>query len=107
MVLASRLLAPRAPLNRLLTTSLRTYSTAQRTSDRVPTNDAHPPTPAQNVSESNAPLVESAVEAEEKRVMQAPNRKGVWSRSQAPREVAMSGPRFEQTVMEMQVRTHD
>jgi NADH dehydrogenase (ubiquinone) Fe-S protein 6 len=37
--------------------------------------------------------------------MQAPNRQGIWSRSQAPREKAMVGPRFEQTIMEDQVRT--
>ena len=35
--------------------------------------------------------------------MQSPNRKTVWSRSQNPREMAMSGPRFEQTIMEDQV----
>lgn len=42
-------------------------------------------------------------DAERRRVMQAPNRKEVWSRSQQPRELAMSGPRFEQTIMEYQV----
>jgi len=36
--------------------------------------------------------------------MQAPNRKGVWSRSQNLREKAMSGPRFEQTIMDLQPR---
>lgn len=35
---------------------------------------------------------------------QAPNKKGIWSRNQQPREVAMTGPRFEQTIMEDQVR---
>ena len=35
--------------------------------------------------------------------MQAPNREGIWSRSQKPRAEAMVGPRFEQTVMEDQV----
>ena len=48
-------------------------------------------------------LQESAGEAEERRVMQAPNRKGIWSRSQKPRAEAMVGPRFEQTIMEDQV----
>jgi len=42
-------------------------------------------------------------DAERRRQLQAPNRKEVWSRSQQPREVAMSGPRFEQTIMELQV----
>ena len=49
-------------------------------------------------------LQESAQAAEERRAMQAPNRAEIWSRSQQPRERAMSGPRFEQTIMEWQVR---
>lgn len=48
-------------------------------------------------------LVESQELGEERRVMQAPNRKSVWSRSQNPREKAMVGPRFEQTIMLDQV----
>lgn len=48
-------------------------------------------------------LQESVAEGEERRVMQAPNRRGVWSRSQQEREKAMVGPRFEQTIMEDQV----
>lgn len=36
---------------------------------------------------------------------QAPNRKEIWSRSQRPRDVAMTGPRFEQTDFDLQVRT--
>jgi len=49
-------------------------------------------------------LVEDPEEGEQKRTMQAPNRAGIWSRSQQPRATAMMGPRFEQTVMEDQVR---
>ena len=93
------------------------YSTSSdRTSDRIPTNDTSPPKPVQNVSDSNAvpispqglrdsdrPLQEMPEDSERQRVMQAPNRKEVWSRSQQPRERAMSGPRFEQTIMEYQV----
>ena len=99
---------------------LRPYSTSDRTSDRVPTNDPSPPKPVQNVSESNAvpvspqglrdsdrPLQEMPEDSERQRVMQAPNREGPWSRSQQPREMAMSGPRFEQTIMEYQVRSVD
>jgi len=48
------------------------------------------------------PLQENAGDAEKLRMMQAPNRIGVWSRSQNPRAKAMSGPRFEQTIMEYQ-----
>ena len=102
--------------------SLRPYSTSSdrtssdKTSDRIPTNDPSPPNPVQNVSDSNAvpmspqglrdsdrPLQEMPEDSERQRVMQAPNRKEVWSRSQQPRERAMSGPRFEQTIMEYQV----
>ncbi|MCJ1305320.1 hypothetical protein MMC08_008134 [Hypocenomyce scalaris] len=91
----------------------RTYATADRTSDRVPTNDPDPPKPVQNVSESNAvpmsamglqdaDLQELPEDAEKQRQMQAPNRAQVWSRSQQPRDRAMSGPRFEQTLMDYQ-----
>ena len=93
----------------------RLYSTAERTSDRVATNDPNPPKPAPNVSESNesptdtagglrdAALQEMRDDAEQQRQMQAPNRETTWSRSQAPRDLAMSGPRFEQTIMGLQV----
>ncbi|RYP69254.1 hypothetical protein DL771_006222 [Monosporascus sp. 5C6A] len=42
------------------------------------------------------------VENEERGLSQAPNRKEIWSRSQKPRAVAMSGPRFEQTDFSLQ-----
>jgi hypothetical protein len=51
----------------------------------------------------DATLVESTEAAEKMRTMQAPNRKGIWSRSQQPREKAMVGPRFEQSIMGDQV----
>ncbi|WZH44858.1 zf-CHCC domain-containing protein [Fusarium acuminatum] len=35
-------------------------------------------------------------------ISQAPNRVGVWSRSQKPRAQAMTGPRFEQTDFDLQ-----
>jgi len=94
---------------------LRTYATSSRSADNpIPAND---PTPRQShspVSSTNATatssegsmdkiLQESVEKGEERRVMQAPNRKGVWSRSQKPRAEAMVGPRFEQTIMEDQV----
>ena len=53
--------------------------------------------------DSSLPLQEMPEDSERQRVMQAPNRKEPWSRSQQPRGRAMSGPRFEQTVMEYQV----
>ena len=71
--------------------------------------------PIQNVSSTNATplssegsfdatLQESVEKAEQLRTTQAPNRKEIWSRSQMPRAAAMVGPRFEQTIMEDQVR---
>ena len=106
------------PRRTILRLPQRPYSTADRTSDRVATNDAKPPAPVQNVSDSNAmpispqglrdsdkPLQEMPEDSERQRVMQAPNRGKPWSRSQQPRERAMSGPRFEQTIMEYQVWT--
>ena len=106
------------PLLQASATLQRPFATRDRTSDRLPTNDPLPPKPAQNVSESNAvpispqglrdeeiPLQEMPEDSERQRVMQAPNRQDPWSRSQQPRERAMSGPRFEQTIMEYQVDT--
>jgi NADH dehydrogenase (ubiquinone) Fe-S protein 6 len=56
----------------------------------------------------DAVLQESQEKGEELRVMQSPdrqspNRKGTWSPSQMPREKAMVGPRFEQTIFADQV----
>ena len=76
-------------------------------------NDPLPPKETPNVSLTDevktdamgardAPLQEMEGEGEKKRELQAPNRSGIWSRSQQPREVAMSGPRFEQTIMDTQ-----
>ena len=80
----------------------------------VPANDPNPKPANQTVSDTNAmatssvgsmdkTLQESAAEGEAKRVMQAPNRKSIWSRSQQLREQAMVGPRFEQMIVEDQV----
>lgn len=89
----------------------RTY--AFSANDQQEINDPNSPKKVPNVSKSNElpieshvqnkPLQESVETAEKFRVMQAPNREGKWSRSQNPREKAMSGPRFEQTIMEAQV----
>lgn len=91
-----------------------TYSTSV---NQVPANDPKGesrPTPP-NVSATNAMpvssegsfdkvLQEDVAAAEKMRTMQAPNRATVWSTSQQPRAKAMVGPRFEQTIMEDQVR---
>lgn len=59
--------------------------------------------PAVEDTEYAAALTESVEEGERARKLQAPNREKTWSRSQQAREVAMTGPRFEQTNMELQV----
>ncbi|CUS07595.1 unnamed protein product [Tuber aestivum] len=53
-------------------------------------------------ADPNAPLQGSVGAGEAKRHLQAPNRATTWSRSQQPRELAMVGPRFENTDMELQ-----
>ena len=99
----------------LLRRLARPSSTTARDSDKMPTNDPQPPKNPPNVSDSNAvpvsmqgiktgDLQETPAEGERRRAMQAPNRREVWSRTQQPRERAMTGPRFEQTIMELQVR---
>jgi NADH dehydrogenase (ubiquinone) Fe-S protein 6 len=81
----------------------------------IPANDPKGRHPRSPVSATNATptssegsqdkvLQESVEQGEELRTMQSPNRKGIWSRSQQPRERAMVGPRFEQTIMADQVR---
>jgi hypothetical protein len=60
-------------------------------------------TPVDSFGASDAPLQESTKDAERQRTLQAPNRATTWSRSQMPRDLGMTGPRFEQTIMEKQV----
>jgi NADH dehydrogenase (ubiquinone) Fe-S protein 6 len=81
---------------------------------KIQPNDPSPRPAPQNVSGTSAveadasgardaPLQELPEEGEKQRQMQAPNRTTTWSPSQQPREKAMSGPRFEQTIMDFQV----
>ncbi|KAI9720347.1 MAG: hypothetical protein M1828_005731 [Chrysothrix sp. TS-e1954] len=81
----------------------------------APVNNPDPKPRAPNVSETNAmptsstgsfdrTLQEDPQEAEQKRVMQAPNRAETWAAHQRPRSEAMVGPRFEQAIMEDQPR---
>jgi hypothetical protein len=58
-------------------------------------------TPDVKTEEDSLGLQENA----ERGLKQAPNREGIWSRSQRPRAKAMTGPRFEQTDFDVQVRT--
>lgn len=93
---------------------LRSFTSASATSKQA-ANDPSPQTQTPNVSKTDEfaidpmgardkPLQEYQKEGEQKRELQAPNRAGVWSRSQMPRDLAMTGPRFEQTIIEAQVR---
>ncbi|GKZ78628.1 hypothetical protein AnigIFM56816_002399 [Aspergillus niger] len=79
----------------------------------IPANDPTPPTAKPNVSGTNAtpvdamggwdaPLREEPEAGERLRHLQAPNRATTWAASQQPKEKAMVGPRFEQTIMELQ-----
>ncbi|KAJ9196648.1 hypothetical protein DTO164E3_6178 [Paecilomyces variotii] len=79
----------------------------------IPANDPTPRQPKPNVSATNATPVDSvgAWDAalqeepevgERSRQLQAPNRATTWARSQQPRAQAMTGPRFEQTIIELQ-----
>ncbi|KAI4722978.1 hypothetical protein E4T48_00762 [Aureobasidium sp. EXF-10727] len=92
-----------------------TTSLLSRADNPIPANDTKDRSTPSPVSSTNAmplssegnmdkPLQESVAEGEERRVMQAPNRAAVWSRSQQPREKAMVGPRFEQMIMYDQPR---
>ena len=102
------------PLLRPLSKSTRLQRQGPGTGENfVQANDPLPRKETPNVSKTNElavdamgaqdkPLQEFDAEGEKQRQMQAPNRRGVWSRSQMPRERAMTGPRFEQTIMETQ-----
>ncbi len=96
---------------RVQITARRAYATAGNENKQRSVPDT--PKDVPNVSKTNelpvktpqtgGTLQENEQDAEKLRVMQSPNRAGVWARSQNPRAKAMSGPRFEQTIMDLQV----
>jgi hypothetical protein len=55
--------------------------------------------PAKSTTETTIQTTESS----STELGQAPNRPGIWAKSQQPRSAAMSGPRFEQTDFSVQV----
>ena len=61
-------------------------------------------TPVDAMGAWDQPLQEAPGHSREVLEQQAPNRKTTWARSQQDRAIAMTGPRFEQTMMEYQVR---
>ncbi|KAG5930403.1 hypothetical protein E4U42_001649 [Claviceps africana] len=79
-------------LARRLRVSRRAFTTTSRQFEAV--------VPASSRTETSPALAE---DAQTKPIEQAPNRTDVWSRSQAPRSKAMTGPRFEQTDFDLQV----
>jgi NADH dehydrogenase (ubiquinone) Fe-S protein 6 len=95
--------------------AVRAYSsTIPRLNANTIANDPTPRKTSPNVSVTNAEptdsfgsfdgtLQEAPEVAERIRSMQAPNRATTWASSQQPREQAMVGPRFEQTIMQAQV----
>jgi NADH dehydrogenase (ubiquinone) Fe-S protein 6 len=95
----------RAPARLWSAATQRAYSTPLKESPAGPpaTKEASAAAAAKP-QDAGAPAETPADAAAEMRVMQAPNRAGTWTRSQQAREKAMTGPRFEQMVIEDQVR---
>lgn len=101
--------------SRAFSSSVRSHNYPTTTDNPVPVNTNQRAPQKSNTSQTNAlptspthgrdaALVEDPAEGEEKRIQQAPNRAGIWSRSQRPREEAMVGPRFEQMNVDYQPR---
>jgi NADH dehydrogenase (ubiquinone) Fe-S protein 6 len=88
--MASSQLRAARPLTRLLSGSRRSFG--------VSAFHLNTSTPATTKTETPA-----TSETQPTEINQAPNRVGVWSRSQKPRSQAMTGPRFEQTDFSLQV----
>lgn len=81
-----------------LSRQLRTFSRPLSATSAARTQEA----PA-IVEKNEAKTPQTTDNAVPKDVGQAPNRKGIWSRSQKPRAEAMTGPRFEQATFDLQV----
>ncbi|RMD43259.1 hypothetical protein DV735_g1851, partial [Chaetothyriales sp. CBS 134920] len=84
-----------APARRCFTTSLayKSQANGEPTAQEAQTNEtAVSPTTSQTIAEVTERL----------KIAQAPNREETWSKSQQPRDLAMTGPRFEQTFLETQ-----
>lgn len=93
--MAASQLRATASLARSMRVSRRAFATSSRFLEA-----AVPSTSNKTTETSPAPVDESKpVE-----INQAPNRLGIWSRSQKPRSQAMTGPRFEQTDFDLQVQ---
>ncbi|KAL2124827.1 hypothetical protein VTJ04DRAFT_1192 [Mycothermus thermophilus] len=89
----ARHLSRRAPL----TTAPFSTTARQLEAAQPPSTPESADAPAGAVTEGGVPAAVTN---------QAPNRTGIWSRSQRPRAEAMTGPRFEQTDFELQPRPY-
>jgi NADH dehydrogenase (ubiquinone) Fe-S protein 6 len=83
-------------------------TTARQNQSQNKSQGQEPPAPPPAATTSTTAHTQTAPQVTEgpapTAVAQSPNRAEVWSRSQQPRAAAMSGPRFEQTDFELQVR---
>ncbi|KKA20027.1 hypothetical protein T310_5970 [Rasamsonia emersonii CBS 393.64] len=113
----SRITALSARSSRLASRAGYSVSAPRWSENPVAVNDPTPKKPTSSISPSNAipsdpmdawskPLQEDPEVGERLRQLQAPNRATTWAKSQQPRELAMTGPRFEQTIMEYQPRPY-
>ncbi|PGH03975.1 hypothetical protein AJ79_07207 [Helicocarpus griseus UAMH5409] len=111
---ATRLLPRAAAAHPYTTTAPRLSEPSE---NAIPTNNPNPPKKVAPVAETNAvPLdamgaqdaeIQETTEAARRNLAkQAPNRTAIWAKSQQPREKAMTGPRFEQTMLEYQPRPY-
>jgi NADH dehydrogenase (ubiquinone) Fe-S protein 6 len=87
-----------------ITTRLFTTTLLRPTTEQTPNVSETNAVPTSTTGARDETIVEPAEEGERQRQLQAPNRTTTWARSQQERSKAMVGPRFEQTVMEFQVR---
>ncbi|KFY65102.1 hypothetical protein V496_02847 [Pseudogymnoascus sp. VKM F-4515 (FW-2607)] len=100
---AALLLARRARASAPIS-SIRALSISSRASSNasVPNVSKTNELPQGKQQEDDVLVHENVENAQKFRAMQEPNRATTWSRSQKTRELAMSGPRFEQTIVELQ-----
>ncbi|GAW25990.1 putative NADH:ubiquinone oxidoreductase subunit [Rosellinia necatrix] len=76
----------------------RSFAVSAGLCEKAPISAKAETTPETKSEEDSLGLAENA----ELGLKQAPNRVGIWSRSQKPRATAMTGPRFEQTDFDLQ-----
>lgn len=94
--------ARRAAITPRVTSGVATRGIAGHDTPKVPNVSKTNETATRDPS-MGADISETLQEGEKARSLQAPNRKETWSKSQQKREIAMSGPRFEHTIFELQV----